>query len=565
MHNKSTRKRVGPALAGTPLLIVLMAAGCGTVHPEADFRHTAGLIEERTGIDDVYDPAAEAAVQERVASLLEGGLTPDEAVRVAMLNNRAFQAQFYGIGASRADVVQSGLLSNPTLSLSVRFPEGGGRSNLGFGLAQELVDLWQIPVRKKIAKEQLEQAVLGVVQSAISLRADVETTCYKLLALQQAETIAKEDLKLLERSLKLAQGRFDAGECGLLDVNLARANVLDVKMELIAIRRDLATTQTALAHKLGLAAGGGEWQLVGELPAGPVPIEDDISLATRAADERLDVQIAADELEAAQQEVRHQYRAIFPSVVLGVEGERTERRAPKSLPFNPVGNVPVSSPSLPSLPANLTQPTTAELQQLGADLGQIHRDRAQTGREFARDYLTDRMNAKRERDFEKKQTIDFLLGPSLQITLPIWDQNRAQIAKARFNAQQKQKACEELLESVMADVRQAAAVVRSAGELAQFFTEESLPLAEKNVGTARRTYEAGEESILALIEAQKSLIRQRQAYVGVLRDQAVALVELEQSLGGRPLPCTVAAPTDSPGPNATALGKKGGDAADVEG
>ncbi|MCL4218501.1 MAG: TolC family protein [Candidatus Hydrogenedentes bacterium] len=509
------------ALRSSAILLAIASLwGCGTVRPEPDFLRTAGIVTTRTGIDDVYDPAADALVQARVDELIQDGLTPDDAVRIAFLNNRAFQAQFYAIGASRADVVQSGLLSNPTLSLSLRLPGGGGRSNIGLGLAQEIVDLWQIPVRKKIASEQLEQVILGVVQSAIALKANVETQCCELLALQESQAIAQENRTLAERSLSLAQGRFDAGESGLLDVNLARANLLDVQMSMVAITRDVATTRSALAHALGLAADGRDWSLTGTLPAMPLDIEEDSTLVLRAAEERLDVQIAASELNAAKEEIQRQHRSRVPSIVVGADGERTERRSPKSLMFNPVGSVPTS---LASVPMDATQAT-----------------------DFVRDFLTDRMEAKRNRDFEKAQNIDFLLGPTLQVTLPIWDQNRAQIAKAQFNAQEKQKMCEELLETVVMDVQQAAAMLRSANELVRFFTEDSLPLAQGNIDTALRTYAAGEETMLTVIEAQKSLMQQRESYIGVLKDQAVAIVNLERVMGGRIAPLDEIQEQDEP-------------------
>ena len=529
-HRYLVRSRHGRletlAVFGLALCTAAVVSGCGTVRPEPDYRHTAELIVERTNVDDVYDPAMDAAVQEKVADLLEDGLTAEEAVHIALLNNRGFQSKFLEIGASRADVVQSALLSNPSLSLGVRFPQGGGRSGIGAGLAQELVDLWQIPVRKKIAKEQLEQVILNVVQSAIDLRAQVKTRYYELLAVQQGHAVTTENLNLVEQSLELAKDRFGAGESGLLDVNFAKANVLEVKMLLVAIRRDEATTRAALAQALGLSTGEKVWTLAGSLPEPSQEIGDDAFLFSLAVDERLDVQVAASELEAAHQEIRRQYRAIFPSVSAGLDIERTERRAPKSQPFNPLGSLPVAGSTPFSTPGQMAQMSPMERRQSFSD-------QTQPGREFVRDFAADRFDAKRARDFEKRQNIDVLMGPSLQITLPIWDQNRAQIAKARFKALQKQKDCEELLESVAQDVQQTASVLRGAAELACFFSEQSLPLASMNVETARRTYEAGEESILALMEAQKSLILQRKTYVDVLRDYGVALAELERALGGR--------------------------------
>ena len=159
---------------------------------------------------------------------------------------------------------------------------------------------------------------------------------------------------------------------------------------------------------------------------------------------------------------------------------------PRAPSYNWLGSVPVSTPT------------------------------AQTGQEFVRDYAADRLGEKQARDLEKSQSVDLLLGPSVQVTLPVWDRNQAQIAKARFRMLQKEKECEEMLQTVITEVVQAAAAARTSDEIVRFYATEALALAGHNVETATRTYEAGEEDILALLDAQKSLIRQREAYVDAL-------------------------------------------------
>ena len=76
-----------------------------------------------------------------------------------------------------------------------------------------------------------------------------------------------------------------------------------------------------------------------------------------------------------------------------------------------------------------------------------------------------------------------------------------------------------------------------------------LPQAKENVEGARRIYELGEKNILVLIDAQRSLIQQRAAYVGAQRDFAGAITELEQALGGRfPSTATTQPVTSQPNP-----------------
>src|SRR5262249_4807497 len=118
----------------------------------------------------------------------------------------------------------------------------------------------------------------------------------------------------------------------------------------------------------------------------------------------------------------------------------------------------------------------------------------------------------------------------------IWDQNQAQIAKARFNVMRLRKDYDDLLDNVARQVREAALRARTGAELVHFYEQEALPLATQNLENARRLYRSGEQSVVVLIEAGELLVGQRRAYVDTVRDAAIAEAELERALGGRALP-----------------------------
>ena len=486
MHAKRIRAAV--------LVVPLALAGCAHVDATSDYRRAAALVSERTGAGEVFDPLGEQIVAEKVSALLADGLTVDEAVQVALLNNRSFQSAFLEIGVSRADLVQSGLPSNPTVGLGLRFPEGGGRSNLTLALAQQLVDLWQIPIRKRIAESQLEHTILTVARQAVALASEVEARYCRLLALQDAEALGREDVELTRHSVELARNRFNAGEAGKLDVNLAQAAALETRQRLITLRGETQSARADLAHVLGLSRWDAPWKLADDLPDAAAGLLDEDALLQQALAQRLDVQAAAMQVRAAEAEVRAQRVDIFPNVTLGTEWERTDNRA---------------------LPGRKILADTA-------------RASVRSGQLTAPDIQT-----RGERRFERSQIIDSLLGPTLEITLPIWHQNQPQIARARFQAAQRRQEFEDLLDQIAQDVSAAVATARSTAESAAFSRDQVLPLSLDNVETARRAYRAGEQSIVALIEAQRGLIAQRREYVNARRDNAIALAELRRAIGGR--------------------------------
>lgn len=474
--------------------LALLAAGCATVETGRDYQQARTLVGEGTGVGTLYDPAAEDQVAEAVHARLEDGLTIDEAVEVALLNNRALQAMFQDIGMARADVVQAGLLTNPSLSMLVQFPEGGGRSKIDFGIAQQIADLWQIPQRTKIAQADLEATVLRVAQQAVDLAADTRIQCLRLQSLERLLAIQTESLQLARESLRLAEAKVRAGEASQLDLNLAKAGLSEVELLGIDAQRQHQLAYLRLKRMLALSRTGEMWNLTGELVDLPPPTESEGECVERALTDRLDARIAAEKVTSAEAVWEKEKWAVFPNVTVGLSGERSENRS------QPGRNV-------------LADTARASIAN-GALTGPDIQSRAQ-------------------RRQERSQIIDLILGPSFDITLPIWDQNQARIARAQFAWDQKRKEQESLLDSIAEEVLAASVALRSAAQQRRLYDESLLPQSRENLKAVRSAYAGGELGMVALIESQEAAIRVERAYLDVVRDLAIARVELERAVGGR--------------------------------
>ena len=143
-------------------LVSTMMVGCATVNPQPDYQRAAKYVRRSTGQERLFDPGEKEADAQSIRTWLADGLTVDEAAQIALLNNPQLRAALYEIGVARADLVQSGLLSNPSLGVSMRLPSAGGLADIELDLAQNIADLWQIPVRKRAAERNLEQTILTI-------------------------------------------------------------------------------------------------------------------------------------------------------------------------------------------------------------------------------------------------------------------------------------------------------------------------------------------------------------------------------------------------------------------
>ena len=108
----------------------------------AGFSQTsAQLVGERGGLKIFWnngtDLDKEAA--EKLGRYLKTSSPVDDAVQIALLNNRELQAVYSDLGVAQADLVQAGLLNNPIFDGAIKWPiPGGGKPDLELARGYEL-------------------------------------------------------------------------------------------------------------------------------------------------------------------------------------------------------------------------------------------------------------------------------------------------------------------------------------------------------------------------------------------------------------------------------------------
>ena len=210
--------------------LVLLLGGCATVNPMPDYGRAQDEVRVGTGARAIYQPGDEELARERVAQLLERGLTSEEAVQVALLNDRGLQELLFEIGVRRADAVQADLLSNPSLQAFVRLPIDGGSTTTEGGLLQNLVELWHLPVAKQAAERRVEQIILDVAHRAVGIAVQAKAAYLSALAARSAFAVAEANRKTAQDFLELTSERQDAGAVTQVDVNAARSAFLEQRV-----------------------------------------------------------------------------------------------------------------------------------------------------------------------------------------------------------------------------------------------------------------------------------------------------------------------------------------------
>ncbi len=458
--------------ASRALLIGALFAGCATqsVDPRPDHERARFLIREATGRSEIFDPDAPLLSQTEIDAVMEDGLTLDEALRVALLNNRHLQAQFLGLGVARADLVQAGLLRNPSLSLGFLFPTSGGQPKITADLIGSIADLWQLPDRQKVADMALAKAVYEVSRSAGELVVQTESAYFDSVAARALLDHARASADVNRAMHEAVSERVRAGVATATDANLAQSQLLGA--ELAARRAEFADVgaKRRLATALSLEQDLVSVELTDPLPELITLELDREGLVTRARATRLDVRAAEASIQAADAQVAFERRRVWPSLDVGLSAEQPEADSPIDLLIGPSATA-----VLPIFDRNTAQIRRAEFRRdqlrkeyeaLAADVGQEVRtavDHAVSAALSAR-FVTDELLPQAERTAELARTA-YELGSTTSLAL---------LESQRVALLGRQHRIEVLLEAARARVE----LERAAGASLEMLARENSPPAD---------------------------------------------------------------------------------------
>ena len=146
---------------------------------------------------------------------IEDGLSPDEAAILAVLRNPELRAARDHHGIANAQLLQAGLLPNPTLSYNFAALSGGldqGKvTGLGLGLGWEVTSLIT-QSNKLIAAEAEQQSVdLHIAWQEWQIAQGAKTAFYQLLVYSQQQLLLEEMLQRLESNRVRIQQAADEG------------------------------------------------------------------------------------------------------------------------------------------------------------------------------------------------------------------------------------------------------------------------------------------------------------------------------------------------------------------
>src|ERR1700730_17113767 len=256
-----------------------------------------------------------------VAIHLESGIGPDQAAILAVILSPKLQADRDRRGLASAQLIQAGLLPNPTIGYTRDFITGGNTagtvSAYGFTGSWDIASLINHGAKVASAKNNVAAINLDIAWTEWQTAMAAKLALYRIVSIENQLQRARQIFGDQQRTVNTLQTAVDRHEKSVIDLSAAQASQADARATLLALEQELDRQRLDLKKTVGVS------------PETKLPVESDVSLPTEVAppsqtelladleNRRLDLIGLRQGYQSQEQTVRAAVLAQFPKVVLG--------------------------------------------------------------------------------------------------------------------------------------------------------------------------------------------------------------------------------------------------------
>ncbi len=272
--------------------LTLLLGGCATFSKDGGFDSVAQLSEARLGktIKPVRNSDDAKAVDASIKNLLAKPLNAEDAVQIALLNNRGLQAGYAELGIAEADLVQAGRLQNPRFDF--KHITQGADTIIERTFTVSLVNLIMLPQASRLERQRFEAVKLQVANQVLRLAADTHKAYFEAVAAQQSVMYARQVNAAAEAGAELGGRMARVGNWSKLEQDREQVFYADATAALARTEQESVMAREKLTRLLGLWGSETQFQLperLPDLPAKPLLVKD---AEAYAINNRLDIQAA---------------------------------------------------------------------------------------------------------------------------------------------------------------------------------------------------------------------------------------------------------------------------------
>ena len=183
------------------------------------------------------------------------GIGPDDAAAIALYSNPALRAIRDRRGLAAAQIIQAGILPNPTVSYARDFVSGGNTAGTttayNFTAGWEFTALIPFLPKRTAARKNFQSVDLDVAWQEWQIAVNARTAVYRALGLNAQVAQAREATEGLQQSADALRKAVDAHEKTVLDLAAAESASQDSRATMLALEQELEKQRLGLNKILG--------------------------------------------------------------------------------------------------------------------------------------------------------------------------------------------------------------------------------------------------------------------------------------------------------------------------
>ena len=185
----------------------------------------------------------------------EKGISAQDAAIIAVIANPAVRAERDLHGLSEAQLLQAGILPNPTFSYSLDFPVGGNTAGTlnayGLGLDWDIQSLLTRGARVDEARAQAASVDLEVAWDEWQVAESAKQHVYRLQYLEKQLAVGRQEEAGLAENLNAVKKAVDMGDMTVIDLNAVDATLRKIHTVVLDIEQKQKQERLALNRSLG--------------------------------------------------------------------------------------------------------------------------------------------------------------------------------------------------------------------------------------------------------------------------------------------------------------------------
>lgn len=282
-------------------LLAATLAGCATFSEDGGFSRVDRTAKERLGKDVKWARTDEdrAVLKARVDELLAKPLSVDDAVQLALFNNRGLQAGFYDLGISEADLVQAGRLPNPHFSMlrASQSVDGVREYKIEQALTFNIFALITMPLAVEVEQRNFEQTQRMVALEVARLASETRQAYFTAVASNETVRYLRQVKQAADAGAELARQMALVGNFSKLRQAREQVFYADATLNLARAEHTRRSAHERLARLIGIPSRHG-FRLPERLPDLPPAVDELPPIEQTALVHRLDLQAIQLETQA---------------------------------------------------------------------------------------------------------------------------------------------------------------------------------------------------------------------------------------------------------------------------